>query len=124
MFVQSDIYEVAEDRTITITEVPVPRINIFDLAYLKDINGSSSGNANSRGYAHAKGEWIYYTNGSDNDYPYKINLNGSGKAQLNNEASGGVNIVGEWYITTHTKAGIFVKLKLVVLKEHYVVMMW
>ncbi len=111
VFVQSDVYEVHPDGLITITDSPVPPLNILDLSYLEDINGNSTGNINNRGLAQESDNWIYYVNSGDNNYLYKIGVDGSGKTKLNSEACDEINVVGDWVVYRATDSGNICKVK-------------
>jgi hypothetical protein len=42
------------------------------------------------------GEWIYFSNESDNGWLYKIKVDGTGKVKLNSNRSNNINIVDDW----------------------------
>lgn len=67
--------------------------------------GNTGGNITNGGIAMQKGDWIYYMNGGDYNKLYKININGTGKTKLNNDASYNINVVGDWIYFTNKSDG-------------------
>src|ERR1035437_5412867 len=59
--------------------------------------GNSGGNVADNGYVAQQGDWIFYSNCSDNWYIYKVKTDGTGKEKLNSIAdSTGINVIGKW----------------------------
>ncbi|OLN31749.1 Basic protein [Desulfosporosinus metallidurans] len=60
------------------------------------------------------GDWIYYSNVSDNMYLYKIRTDGTGETKLNNDKSQSISVVGDWiyYFTKPSNtSGIHYKIR-------------
>ncbi len=63
--------------------------------------GTILGHMVGRGYAVQSGDWIYFSNSADGDRLYRINLDGTGYVQLNNDPSMDINILGNWIFYTN-----------------------
>jgi putative cell wall-binding protein len=47
-------------------------------------------------YINVSGDWVYYSNLSDNNKLYKIKIDGTGKTKINDDDAMYINIAGEW----------------------------
>ncbi len=62
--------------------------------------GNTQGNIMNSGLVAGQGNWLYYSNSSDNWNLYKIRADGSEKEKLNNEISSRINVAGDWIYYT------------------------
>lgn len=80
----------------------------------KNKYGNSSSNIHNGGYVAQQGEWIYYSNSSDNWSLYKVKVNGEDKTKLFDSGVYDINVSGEWvYITVNNglESGTLWKVK-------------
>lgn len=74
--------------------------------------GNTSGNITNWGIAAKQGDWVYFSNISNNHRLYKMRLDGSSKSKLNDDDSLYLNVVGDWiYYINRTDQNKIYKIK-------------
>ncbi len=69
---------------------------IDEVIALFNERGNSSGNVANGGRAVINGEWVFFSNASDNDKLYKMKADDTGRTKLSDDSSGYINVVGDW----------------------------
>ncbi len=82
-------------------------------AYQPLVRGNSAGNIANWGIAATQGDWVYFSNISQDNKLYRMRLDGTGKQLLSNDRALYINVVGDWiYYINQTDQSKMYKIRL------------
>lgn len=105
------------DKNVIIISDSEPNVKddkelIDEVISLFNERGNSSGNVANRGLAASNGEWVFFTNASDDDKLYKMKADGTGRTKLSDDGSEYINVIGDWiYYSSWSDGGKLYKIK-------------
>lgn len=89
-----------------------PKKVILTLTVLQLNQANTNGNLVNEGLVAEKGDWIYYSNLTENGKLYKIKKDGTGRTQLSNDKCKNINIIDDWvYYANYSNDGTLYKIK-------------
>jgi LysM repeat protein len=75
--------------------------------------GNTSGNITNWGIAAKQGDWVYFSNITNNNKLYKMRITGESKEKLSDDNSLYINVVGEWiYYINRSDQGKIYKIRI------------